>query len=116
MTSCSQDPRDDGTVTEENGYIAYPHGPARNPTSVQRGSVQYLSMYPGDPTTPGYPAYENATRTEGSNIPGIPSLPISWATAKVLLEELEGENRKVKLVNRGKSRFDKARARGSRGS
>ncbi|TFY80907.1 hypothetical protein EWM64_g3104 [Hericium alpestre] len=95
------DPRDDGTVTVENGYDAYPNGPARNPRSVQRGSVQYLSVYPGDPTTPGYPAYENATRTEGSNIPGIPSLPISWENAKVLLKEIEGdkEGRTVKLVN-----------------
>lgn len=45
------DPRDDGAVTVENGYTPYPAGPARNPTSVQRGSVQYLSIYPGDPTT-----------------------------------------------------------------
>ncbi|EPS95363.1 hypothetical protein FOMPIDRAFT_1132669 [Fomitopsis schrenkii] len=95
------DPRDDGTVTVENGYDAYPYGPARNPTSVQRGSTQFLSIYPGDPTTPGYPAYENATRTEGTNIPDIPSLPISWANAQVLLEEIEegGQNRTIKLVN-----------------
>ena len=59
------DPRDDGSVIVENGYEPYPHGPARNPTSVQRGSAQYISSYPGDPTTPGYPAYENTTRTEG---------------------------------------------------
>lgn len=57
-----------------------------------------------DPTTPGYPAYENATRTEGTNIPDIPSLPISWANAQVLLEEIEegGQNRTIKLVNHGK--------------
>ncbi|KZT29249.1 Zn-dependent exopeptidase [Neolentinus lepideus HHB14362 ss-1] len=104
------DPRDDGIVTAENGYEAYPAGPARNPTAVQRGSVQYISIYSGDPTTPGYPAYENSTRTDGSNIPKIPSLPISWANAARLLEELGGvdEGRKldgkissttVKLVN-----------------
>lgn len=45
------DPRDDGVVTVSNGYAPYPAGPARNPTSVQRGSVQYLSIYPSDPTT-----------------------------------------------------------------
>lgn len=45
------DPRDDGAVTVENGYETYPHGPARNPYSVQRGSVQFISLYPGDPTT-----------------------------------------------------------------
>jgi N-acetylated-alpha-linked acidic dipeptidase len=75
-------------------------------------------MYPGDPTTPGYPAYENATRGEGTNIPAIPSLPISWKNAERLLEEIEelhsygtdGEKRlsgfasqaRVKLVNHGK--------------
>ncbi|KAI0638366.1 Zn-dependent exopeptidase [Trametes polyzona] len=106
------DPRDDGPVTVENGYEAYPAGPARNPTSVQRGSVQYLSLYPGDPTTPGTPAYPNATRTEGENIPKIPSLPISWLDAQKLLKEISGHSlddafkldgktsaRDVKLVN-----------------
>ncbi|KAF8076478.1 Zn-dependent exopeptidase [Lyophyllum atratum] len=82
------DPRDDGFVTVENGFAPYPAGPARNPTSVQRGSVQFLSLYPGDPTTPGYPAYEDADREEGSNIPKIPSLPISWQNAERLLEEI----------------------------
>ncbi|KDQ64377.1 hypothetical protein JAAARDRAFT_27999 [Jaapia argillacea MUCL 33604] len=104
------DPRDDGSVTVENGYEPYPAGPARNPTSVQRGSVQYISVYSGDPSTPGYPAYENATRGEGANIPKTPSLPISWANAQRLLEEIGGSNkgrelsgevseRKIKLVN-----------------
>lgn len=37
------DPGDDGETTEENGYAAYPDGPAKNPSSVQRGSVEYLS-------------------------------------------------------------------------
>ena len=37
------DPQSDGEMTEENGYKAYPDGPARNPSAVQRGSVQYLS-------------------------------------------------------------------------
>ncbi|KAF8518670.1 Zn-dependent exopeptidase [Hysterangium stoloniferum] len=94
------DVRDDGSVTVKNGYQAYPAGPARNPTSVQRGSVQYLSLYPGDPTTPGYPSYENSPRTEGANIPKIPSLPISWANALKLGEAL-GKNGtvKVRLVN-----------------
>ncbi|KAF8897846.1 hypothetical protein BD779DRAFT_1432452 [Infundibulicybe gibba] len=92
------DPRDDGYVTVENGYAPYPAGPARNPTSVQRGSVQYLSLYPGDPTTPGYPAYENSTRTEGSNIPGIPSLPISWQNAERLLEEIDNPHQERDIL------------------
>jgi N-acetylated-alpha-linked acidic dipeptidase len=95
------DPHDDGTVTVENGYVPYPHGPARNPTSVQRGSVQFLSLYPGDPSTPGYPSYENSTRVEGGSKPTIPSLPISWANAEVLLKHLEEgqEGPTVRLVN-----------------
>lgn len=39
------DPQEDGDVTEQNGYEAYPNGPARNPSSVQRGSTQFLSIY-----------------------------------------------------------------------
>ena len=38
------DPQEDGDFTETNGYKTYPDGPARNPSSVQRGSVQFLSM------------------------------------------------------------------------
>lgn len=37
------DPQEDGNMTEANGYKPYPEGPARNPSSVQRGSVQFLS-------------------------------------------------------------------------
>lgn len=37
------DPAEDGEITEENGYKTYPDGPARNPSSVQRGSTQFLS-------------------------------------------------------------------------
>lgn len=43
------DPGDDGDMTEENGYAQYPDGPARQASSVQRGSVQFLSIRPGDP-------------------------------------------------------------------
>ena len=99
------DPRDDGAVTVANGYKPYPEGPARNPTSVQRGSVQFISMYPGDPTTPGTPAYENATRSEGENIPKIPSLPLSWSNARVLLRTLNESDpfygKRVRLLNNG---------------
>ncbi|KAL7416181.1 hypothetical protein BDY24DRAFT_381285 [Mrakia frigida] len=89
------DPGDDGPITELAGYLPYPDGPARNPSSVQRGSVQYLSSYPGDPTTPGVPAYKNATRVEGGNFPKIPSLPISYEDALPLLRLLEGNGIKA---------------------
>lgn len=40
------DPQEDGNITEVNGYDTYPNGPARNPSSVQRGSAQFLSIVP----------------------------------------------------------------------
>jgi N-acetylated-alpha-linked acidic dipeptidase len=43
------DPGDDGDNTEANGVATYPNGPARQPSSVQRGSTQFLSIAPGDP-------------------------------------------------------------------
>lgn len=39
------DPEEDGEITEENGYKTYPEGPARNPSSVQRGSTQDISAF-----------------------------------------------------------------------
>ncbi|KAJ7284142.1 hypothetical protein C8J57DRAFT_1678057 [Mycena rebaudengoi] len=101
------DPRDDGYITVENGYEPYPAGPARNPTC-------HRARLPGDPTTPGYPAYENSTRAEATNGPRIPSLPISWGNAERLLEEIDGVGARrtlngktsattVRLVNRVKA-------------
>lgn len=93
------DPGDDGEITEANGYKPYPEGIARVPSSVQRGSVQFLSMYPGDPTTPGEPAYKNATRGEGKNMPSIPSLPISYEDAIPLLNALKGKGHKASDID-----------------
>lgn len=54
-----------------------------------------ISKYSGDPVTPGKPAYRNATRTEGENIPKIPSLPISYEDALPILKALNGKGSKV---------------------
>ena len=89
------DPADDGEMVEENGYETYPEGPARQHSSVQRGSVQFLSKYPGDPTTPGVPAYPNVTRVEGGNFPSIPSLPMSFEDVLPILKQLEGKGIKA---------------------
>ena len=97
------DPGDDGNITEAAGYAPYPNGPARNPTSVQRGSVQFLSTYPGDPTTPGYPSKEDSPRADKSPVvPSIPSLPISYAEAIPLLRALDGFGIPGDRVNRTK--------------
>ena len=105
------DPEEDGEITEENGYKAYPKGPARNPSAVQRGSVQFLSkayslanvqahivqgLLPGDPTTPGYPSLPGVPRQEPTSIPKIPSIPISYQEAIPLLKALNGHGPKAR--------------------
>lgn len=90
------DPTDDGGVDFSNGYEAYPNGPARNPSSIQRGSVQFLSYAPGDPTTPGYPSHKDSERKDPSHaIPSIPSLPISYKDALPILKALNGKGPKA---------------------
>ncbi|KYK54633.1 hypothetical protein DCS_06593 [Drechmeria coniospora] len=95
------DPGDDGEMTEEKGHKSYPDGPARNPTSVQRGSVQYLSIRPGDPTTPGYPSKPGAPRAPADDsTPSIPSIPISYADAIPILKALNGHGPDAASLNK----------------
>ncbi|KAF6831179.1 glutamate carboxypeptidase-like protein 2 [Colletotrichum plurivorum] len=95
------DPADDGNLTVANGYEAYPNGPARNPSSVQKGSVLFLSTNPGDPTTPGYASHEGVDRADTSHVtPQIPSIPISYASAEPLLAALDGFGVSADEVNR----------------
>lgn len=91
---------DDGEVIEENGYKPYPKGYARNPSAIQRGSVQFLSMTPGDPTTPGY-AIKPGEEKEKDRldphkvIPKIPALPISFKEVQPILSKLSGYGEKI---------------------
>ena len=95
------DPGDDGEVTKEKGDKVYPEGPARNPSSVQRGSVQDIALLPGDPTTPGYPSKPDSPRVSpNETIPGIPSLPISYEDALPILKSLNGYGPKAKSFNK----------------
>ncbi|KND91146.1 Vacuolar protein sorting-associated protein 70 [Tolypocladium ophioglossoides CBS 100239] len=95
------DPGDDSGITEENGYEQYPKGPARNPSSVQRGSVQFLSVRPGDPSTPGYPSKPGAPRAPvDDSTPSIPSIPISYADAIPILKALNGHGPKATKLNK----------------
>lgn len=98
------DPVDDGNITVANGVKAYPEGPARNPSSIQRGSVQFLSSLPGDPTTPGYAIKpgENKSRSDPHySIPRIPALPISERDATVILKKISGHGPQIPDWNRG---------------
>ena len=52
------DPADDGFAKGD----VYPNGPYRPASAVQRGSVQFLSLGPGDPSTPFGPSVKGAKR------------------------------------------------------
>ncbi|GAC1463761.1 MAG: transferrin receptor-like dimerization domain-containing protein [Isosphaeraceae bacterium] len=52
------DPLDDGFAKGDT----YPSGPYRPGSAVQRGSVQFLSLGPGDPSTPDGPSVKGAKR------------------------------------------------------
>ncbi|KAF4419455.1 glutamate carboxypeptidase II [Fusarium acutatum] len=95
------DPGDDGERTEENGYKPYPEGPARNPSSVQRGSAEFLSIRPGDPSTPGYPSKPGVPRAPVDDAtPSIPSIPISYRDAIPILKALNGHGPKSTHFNK----------------
>ncbi|KAF4465742.1 glutamate carboxypeptidase II [Fusarium albosuccineum] len=95
------DPGDDGERTEENGYKSYPEGPARNPSSVQRGSASFLSIRPGDPSTPGYPSKPGAPRVPVDDAtPSIPSIPLSYRDALPILKALNGHGPKSTDFNK----------------
>ncbi|HET9160584.1 MAG TPA: M28 family peptidase, partial [Caulobacteraceae bacterium] len=83
------DPRDDGYAVGD----AYPKGPSRPSQGFQRGSVADMTIFPGDPLTPGVGATRDAkrmTREESPTILKIPTLPISYADAQVFLSSLGG--------------------------
>jgi N-acetylated-alpha-linked acidic dipeptidase len=83
------DPHEDGFVQGET----FPGGPYRPLDGVQRGSVEDMPLYPGDPLTPGVGATKDAKRLkveEAATITKIPVLPISYADAQPLLAALAG--------------------------
>jgi N-acetylated-alpha-linked acidic dipeptidase len=83
------DPRDDGYGAGDT----YPKGGYRPRDAVQRGSVQDLTLYSGDPLTPGVGAVPGAKRLalkDAGTLLKIPVLPISYADAEPLLAALGG--------------------------
>ena len=80
----------------EDGYRqgdAYPRGPWRPSTGVQRGSILYMTDYAGDPLTPGVAATKHATRLsrkEQATLPRVPTAPLSYEDAAPILENLAG--------------------------
>ncbi|MBI5168627.1 MAG: M28 family metallopeptidase [Candidatus Eisenbacteria bacterium] len=86
------DPADDGFAQADE----YPRGAGRPADALQRGSVQFLSEGPGDPTTPGWASGQSNGKlarlpmSDVRGIPRIPSLPVSWGEARKILATLEG--------------------------
>jgi N-acetylated-alpha-linked acidic dipeptidase len=86
------DPSDDGWKRGDK----YPDGPWRPDTAVQRGSIGYMFEYSGDPTTPGIaslPTLEASKRTppeQATQMPKIPTTPLSYADAWPILQHLDG--------------------------
>ncbi|HLI77582.1 MAG TPA: M28 family metallopeptidase [Acidobacteriaceae bacterium] len=88
------DPADDGYDRGDK----YPRGPYRPDSAVQRGSVQFLPLYPGDPETPGIastpdlPDSKRVTDPAKMNQPSIPVNPLSYKDAAPILEAMDGPN------------------------
>jgi N-acetylated-alpha-linked acidic dipeptidase len=87
------DPADDGHAVGE----VYPNGPYRPDSGVQRGSVQFLPIYPGDPTTPGIASVPGLRASERIpadklqyDLPSIPVNSLSAADAAPILRAMGG--------------------------
>jgi len=86
------DPQDDGYFKGD----VYPKGPWRPDSAVQRGSVQYMFKYPGDPLTPGTASLPSLAKDkilkpdQAMDLPKIACIPLSYADAKPILENLAG--------------------------
>lgn len=83
------DPHEDGFFQGDT----FPGGPYRPADGVQRGSVEDMPLYPGDPLTPGVGATKDAKRLKVEEAPvitKIPVLPISYGDAQPLLVALGG--------------------------
>jgi N-acetylated-alpha-linked acidic dipeptidase len=83
------DPKADGYYQGD----VYPVGSFRPGFGVQRGSVEDMPIYPGDPLTPNVGATKDAKRLDrkdATNLIKIPVLPIGYDDALPLLQSLQG--------------------------
>jgi N-acetylated-alpha-linked acidic dipeptidase len=83
------DPAEDGY---RHGKV-FPDGPWGPESHIQRGAITYDFMVPGDPLTPGWASLPGAKRipvSEAVSLPKIMAMPLSWADAKPLLENMDG--------------------------
>lgn len=88
------DPADDGFL---KGDVA-PHGRFMPADGVQRGAVSMMSWMVGDVLTPGWESKKGMPRIKVNETAGlvkIPSLPLAWRDAQVLLQHLRGHGQPV---------------------
>lgn len=84
------DPQQDGFAVGD----PYPRGPWRPMSGIQRGSIIYTQIYPGDPLMPDTASTADAPRVAPSgatNLPQIPTMPINAQDAAVILSKLGGQ-------------------------
>jgi N-acetylated-alpha-linked acidic dipeptidase len=82
------DPRD-GDLGKGNPYPDAVVAESR----IERGSVAYDFLVPGDPLTPGWPSVAGAKRIDRSaapSLPKIPGIPLSAADVRPILQSLGG--------------------------
>ncbi|KAJ0159389.1 putative glutamate carboxypeptidase [Colletotrichum tanaceti] len=88
------DPADDGFRL---GDVA-PNGRFMPADGVQRGTVALSNWVIGDPLTPGWESKKNLPRVkpeESKGLVKIPSLPLAWRDAQILLQHLKGHGEQV---------------------
>jgi N-acetylated-alpha-linked acidic dipeptidase len=83
----------DPSVTGAKKGAPYPDGPWGPDALIERGSVAYDFLVPGDPQTPGWPSTPGAARIpkeQALSLPSIVSAPLSAADGRVLMKTLGG--------------------------
>jgi N-acetylated-alpha-linked acidic dipeptidase len=78
------DPSDDGYTSGD----VFPDGPWRPLDGVQRGSILYTQVRPGDPLVYDNPNTSRLAPADSSALPHIPAIPISAKDANVILSHL----------------------------
>jgi N-acetylated-alpha-linked acidic dipeptidase len=78
------DPADDGFASGD----VYPDGPWRPLEGIQRGSILYTQIRPGDPLLSEGPDGKPVTPEDAPSLPRIPAIPISAKDAGVIFAHL----------------------------
>ncbi|KAJ5487206.1 hypothetical protein N7530_001506 [Penicillium desertorum] len=89
------DPSQDGFVKGPT----FPQGRYMPSDGVQRGGVSMMSQVVGDVLSPGWASTPGENHRlspeESTGLPKIPSLPLAWRDAQILLQGLKGHGSKV---------------------